>query len=99
MNVNTPVKFVLDQNHPNPFNPSTAIGFQLSAFSKVELTILNILGQKVRTLVDEEKTAGTYSVIWDGFDDAGQPVDSGIYFYALTCDGKITESKKMCLMK
>jgi len=93
------IDFQLTQNHPNPFNLSTAISYQLSAFSKITLSILNILGQKVRTLVNEEKPAGPYSVIWDGFDEAGQPLDSGIYFYTLTCDGKVTQSRKMCLMK
>jgi serine protease AprX len=85
----TPTYFTLYQNYPNPFNPTTVIKFNIqdSKFKvplHTTLKIYNVLGQKVRTLVDEEKFPGTYQVIWDGKDDEGEDVASGIYFYQLT---------------
>jgi len=100
-----PTSFALFQNYPNPFNPSTKIPFTVhgSQFMvhrpiHTTLKIYNILGQKVRTLVDEPKTAGSYEVIWDGKDDKGKDVASGIYFYQLTA-GKYKETKKMVLIR
>jgi hypothetical protein len=98
-----PLTFALSQNYPNPFNPTTIIKFNVqdSKFKvhiPTTLKIYNILGQKVRTLVDEPKAAGTYEVIWDGKDDRGRDVASGIYFYKLIA-GFYQETKKMVLMK
>jgi uncharacterized delta-60 repeat protein len=75
--------FLLEQNYPNPFNPSTTISFRLSTFSEVRLEIYNLLGQKVRTLVNESKAAGVHTVKWDGANDTGQPAASGVYLYRL----------------
>jgi flagellar hook assembly protein FlgD len=100
-----PSEFTLSQNYPNPFNPSTTIHYTVhSQQSTVHrpihttLSVYNILGQLVRTLVDEGKTAGHYNIIWDGKDDKGEEVSSGIYFYALVADDyRVT--KKMVLLK
>ena len=102
---NLPEKFALYQNYPNPFNPSTKIPFTVysSRFTvhsplHTTLTIYNILGQKVRTLVDEPERAGSYEVIWDGKDDQGKEATSGIYFYQLRVKNQ-TLTKKMLLLR
>ena len=74
-----PTKFSLGHNYPNPFNPITQIPYQLPCKSKVEICIYNLLGQKVRTLVDEVQKAGYHKVIWDGRDKFGREVASGVY--------------------
>jgi hypothetical protein len=99
----TPTYFTLYQNYPNPFNPTTKIQFRVESIefrepSHTTLKIYNILGQLVKVLVDEEKVAGTYTAYWDGKDQNGQPVSSGIYFYKLDA-GDFTEVKKMVLIK
>nr|MBN2277201.1 S8 family serine peptidase [candidate division Zixibacteria bacterium] len=93
-----PASFVLDQNYPNPFNPTTTIAFELNRTSKVELTIFNTLGQKVRTLYDGVVTTGYHEITWDGRNSGGEEVGSGIYFYRLRC-GSSVETKKMMLIK
>ena len=100
-----PEKFALHQNYPNPFNPSTKIPFtvfgsQFTAHSPIHtsLKIYNILGQKVRTLMDEERLPGIYQAIWDGKDDAGEDVTSGIYFYQLKVKDQI-HTKKMLVLR
>lgn len=93
-----PAEFALHQNYPNPFNPSTAIGYQLPAFSEVELTVYNLLGQKVRTLVSQKQPAGYYSVRWDGRNERGAPVSSGIYIYKIEA-GDYRQSRRMLLLK
>ncbi|MCB2230345.1 T9SS type A sorting domain-containing protein [bacterium] len=88
----------LSRNYPNPFNPSTTIRFSLAQASPVQLTVFNILGQEIRTLVDEYKPAGDYSVIWDGRDVDGSLVSSGVYLYRLTTDqGSL--ARQMVLVK
>lgn len=91
-------KFALNQNYPNPFNPSTRIEFQLADAGKVSLTVYNVLGQKVRTLVSGELTAGLQSVVWDGKNDAGQAVSAGVYVYELV-SGKLRQNRKMLFLK
>ncbi|MEE9555430.1 MAG: M14 family zinc carboxypeptidase [candidate division Zixibacteria bacterium] len=93
-----PQTFSLSQNYPNPFNPQTAISFSVNVRAAVELTVYNVLGMKVRGLVDSEFEAGEHSVIFDGLDDAGKQVSAGIYFYRLkTVDKSLT--KRMVLIK
>ena len=92
-NVELPKKFSLSQNYPNPFNPSTAIGFQLLAVSDVELSIYNVLGEKIVTLVSEKLKAGYHQVEWDASGFA-----SGVYFYRLQ-SGSIVKIKRMVLAK
>jgi len=96
--MNIPKVYELSQNYPNPFNPTTTIKYQLPEDTKVEIAVYNILGQKVRTLVNEKRTAGYYSVIWNGKDDSNNTVGSGIYFYKISTE-KYSEIKKMLLMK
>ena len=76
-------EMVLMGSHPNPFNSTTMINYRLSAISSVELSIFNVLGQRVKTLVDEVQQTGAYSVIWDGKDNWGNPLTSGLYFCQL----------------
>lgn len=92
-------EFKLNQNYPNPFNPTTTISFSLPEASRVTLAVYNVLGQKVRTLINNQlATAGFHAKQWDGRDDAGRQVASGIYFYKLEA-GNFSSIKKMVLMK
>ena len=93
-----PESFALDQNFPNPFNPSTEIKFQIASGQHTNLTVYNTLGQQVRALVDGEMNAGSYSVTWDGKDDRGAQVSSGMYLYRLEA-GNSVAVKRMVMMK
>lgn len=90
--------FYLAQNFPNPFNPSTSIAYKIARDSRVQLKIYNILGQEVRTLVNEKQSAGKHAARWNGDDNAGKAAASGVYLYALSVDGK-TQTKRMLLIK
>lgn len=94
---NVPMAFELKQNHPNPFNPSTHINFDLPSPSDVDLTIFNVLGQQVRNY-NEFKAAGSHSITWDGTDNSGTQVASGVYFYRLDA-GEKSATKKMMMLK
>jgi hypothetical protein len=93
-----PTKFALHQNSPNPFNPTTRVAFDMPAAGDVEITVFNVLGQRVTDLVNGYREAGSYDVIWDGKDDAGQSVASGVYFYRIKTD-QFNDTKKMLLLK
>lgn len=84
-------------NYPNPFNPATTISFSIQNDSKVNLSIYNIKGQKINTLAHNEFTKGSYSIIWNGDDNFGNSVSSGIYLYKLNVNDK-TEAVKKCLL-
>ncbi|MCL1827700.1 MAG: T9SS type A sorting domain-containing protein, partial [Candidatus Cloacimonetes bacterium] len=88
----------LKQNYPNPFNPDTVIEFIIAKSETIRLDIFNVKGQKVKLLLDEHRNVGQHSVKWDGKDDSGQSVGSGIYFYKLESNS-FTFIKKMVLMK
>jgi len=88
----------LYQNRPNPFNLSTEIEYSIESHSHVSIFIFNTLGQKVRTLVDQTKPAGVYSIVWNGSNDHGQTVASGVYYYQIVVDNH-SQSKKMLLLK
>ncbi len=96
---NLPNNFSLGQNYPNPFNATTIIEFALPQAGEVKLELYNILGQKIRTLVDQELSPGYKQVIWDGTDQKGKQVASGIYFYRVRAEGKFTEAKRMLLVR
>ena len=93
-----PSEFLISQNYPNPFNPSTTISWQLAVGSEVELTIFNLVGQRVRTLVKEELPAGYHSAVWYGRDEAGNLLASGIYLYKIQA-GEFSSTHKMVLTK
>jgi len=95
---NVPIEFLLEQNYPNPFNPETVIRYQLPHSSGVELIIQNMLGQKIRTLVRTNQATGEYEVVWDGRDDAGNQVPSGVYFYQLRA-GEFVKARKLLLLR
>lgn len=96
---NMPTSFALDQNYPNPFNPSTNINYQVPENGRnVRIDIFNITGQLVRTLVNKTHNAGEYNVVWDGTNDVGQQVSSGVYFFRMASTGFVN-TKKMVLMK
>lgn len=98
-NPNVPTSFALHQNFPNPFNPSTTLKYDLDAATHVKLDVLNVLGQKVKTLVDRYQEAGYHSVQWDGIDESGAPVATGVYFYRVNAGDEKVETKKMMLLK
>ena len=104
-NLSAPKEFVLHQNYPNAFNPSTEICYELPNAGHVNLVIFNITGQTIRTLVDEPRLAGYHSILWDGHDQAGNEVASGIYIYRFSARSNEAGSqafetvKKMTLLR
>jgi hypothetical protein len=94
----TTFRDALIQNFPNPFNPTTTIAFSLAGNSHVRLAIYDVRGARVRTLIDGPRVAGSYRVLWDGKNDGGLDVSSGVYFYRLTAGG-FQSTRKMVLLK
>jgi hypothetical protein len=92
-------EYKLKANYPNPFNPTTNISFSLPAEAEIKLNIYNIKGQKVKTLTNSIYPQGNHNVMWNGRDDNGQPVGSGVYFYRLQVDGKTQATRKCLLLK
>ncbi len=95
---NIPKEFSLSQNYPNPFNPQTIIQYGLPYDCDVEIAIYNILGQKIKTLVNEHQQAGRRRKAWDGRNENGEEVSSGIYFYRIKA-GEFVQTKKMAVLK
>lgn len=93
-----PTDYALSENFPNPFNPQTKIRYQLPQKGNVVLKVFNLLGQEIRTLVNEDKSAGFYEVQWDGTDNLGQGVSSGIYVYRIQA-GDFIQTKKLAVLK
>ncbi len=93
-----PALFSLKQNFPNPFNPSTMIGFSVPTSGLVTVKVYDILGRSVKTLVNANMTSGNYSVVWDATDDNGKRVSTGVYLYKITA-GSFSATKRMLLMK
>ena len=93
-----PDHYGLNRNMPNPFNPSTAIGYQLPEAGLVRLAIYNLLGQEVRVLVDGRKEAGSFTATWDGNDELGRRVATGVYLYRIQA-GDFAASRRMLLLK
>lgn len=94
-----PGDFQLKQNYPNPFNPATTIQFNVAERTRVRIQIFNLLGQKVRTVVDREFAPGTFETTWQGLDDAHRPVSSGVYFYRMTTESGFSSARKLVLLK
>ena len=93
-----PEEFILSQNYPNPFNPSTTISFSVPAEGNVVVSIYDITGRLVNTLVNENMSSGYHSVVWDGADMTGESVSAGLYIYSLQAEG-VSLTRKMVLMK
>ena len=93
-----PTKSELFQNYPNPFNPETIINYRLSSPQNVELTVFNIMGQKIKTLVRGRQMEGNHIAVWDGKNDQGTSASSGIYFYRLKTDN-LLKTKSMLLLR
>ncbi|HPG38883.1 MAG TPA: FISUMP domain-containing protein [bacterium] len=93
-----PAEIKLNQNYPNPFNPTTAISYQLAENSNVKLQIYDTLGRCIKTLVNSHQGAGEHSIVWNGTDDANNPVSSGIYFCRVMA-GEMSLQKKMVLVR
>ncbi len=93
-----PSAYALDQNYPNPFNPETVISFSLPKSSNVQIKIYDVLGNEIRTLINEERIAGKHNIYWNSTDNSGKRVSSGVYFYTISADN-FTQTKKMVLMK
>ncbi|OPX35436.1 hypothetical protein B1H10_01290, partial [candidate division KSB1 bacterium 4484_188] len=97
-NGQVPLRYELAQNYPNPFNPNTTIRFVLPRNDKVKLIVYDLLGRKVKTLIHATMSSGRHVAMWDGTDDYGYPVASGMYFYKLKTK-HYTKVRKMVLMK
>ena len=93
-----PTKFAISQNYPNPFNPSTTFNYQLPKVADVKLIVYNILGQKVRTLINHQVEPGYHTAEWNGLNDAGRQVASGIYIYQFEA-GNYVRTMKMMMLK
>lgn len=95
---NLPTEYALAQNYPNPFNPTTNIEFSLPEAGQVKIEIFNILGRKVRQLINQTLPAGVHRLVFDGRSDQSKPLATGVYFYRITTEN-FTESKKMLMLK
>jgi flagellar hook assembly protein FlgD len=93
-----PTTTALLGNYPNPFNPSTTFRYGLSEPGQVSLKVYNMLGQLVRTIVHEHQVEGYYEAVWDGRNEVGATVSSGIYLYRMTA-GSFVETRRMMLVK
>jgi hypothetical protein len=95
-----PAAFSLEQNYPNPFNPSTRIDYEIRVNQPtfVELAVFNLLGQKIRTLVQAEHKSGFFQAHWDGRTDSGEPAPAGVYFYSLKA-GDFQLTRRMVYMR
>jgi hypothetical protein len=96
--IETPTRYALHDNFPNPFNPTTTIRYDLAEAADVHLEIYNIKGERVTVLVDRHQPPGRHNVRWDGHNSSGQPVATGVYFYRLRA-GEFVETRKMQLLK
>lgn len=97
-NISKPHDFALGQNFPNPFNPSTTITFELLKDAKITISVYDVRGRLIRTLLDQQMNPGSSTISWDGKDNAGNSVQGGVYFYVLQTDG-FFQTKKMILLK
>ena len=98
VNSSVPGSFELSQNYPNPFNPMTTIKYHVEKPGNTKLVVYNLLGRDIRTLVNDNQSAGWHLVVWDGTNDSRQPVATGPYFYRIEGNGQ-SMTKKMILLK
>ena len=96
--VSIPDVYALHQNYPNPFNPTTQIKYDLPEDAMVSITIYDLMGRQVKTLVNSSQTAGYRSIQWNATNNEGQPVSAGLYLYTIQA-GKFRQTKKMVLLK
>lgn len=94
----TPYKFTLSQNYPNPFNPITTFSYELPNVAQVRIIIYDVLGRKIKSLINTEQAAGFHSLRWDATNDIGESVSAGMYFYTIQA-GEFRDTKKMILLK
>jgi hypothetical protein len=87
------------QNHPNPFNPTTEITYDVAVSGEVRIEVFDVTGHRVRTLVSGRKDVGRYVIEWNGKDEKGSEVHTGVYFYRMTAPGYVSPAKKMLLLK
>ena len=93
-----PNQYLLHQNYPNPFNPITTLRYNVPEKILVRISIFDISGNPIKTLVNEIKSAGFYSARWDAINDKGLPISAGVYFYKIQA-GNFVDTKKMILLK
>ena len=93
-----PDQYMVYQNYPNPFNPVTTLRYDLPENSLVNITVYNLLGKQIKTLINKTQDAGYKSITWDATNDYGKPVSAGIYLYRIQA-GKYISTKKMVLLK
>ena len=98
-NAELPTAFELKQNYPNPFNPTTTISYSVPEASEVQLGIFNLLGQEIRLLSNGEHQPGVYTTMWDGLDQNGVRVESGIYIYRMSSSAGFSATKKLVMLK
>ena len=96
--VNLPTKVKLNQNYPNPFNPITKISYEMPSDGFVKVSILDMMGREVKTLVESSQVSGMRSVTWNATDNNDQPVSAGVYLYKIQIRG-ITKTRKMVFLK
>ena len=96
--VNLPTKVKLNQNYPNPFNPITKISYEMPSDGFVRVSIIDMMGRKVKTLVESSQVSGMRSVTWNATDNDGQQVSAGVYLYKIQTRG-ITKTRKMVFLK
>ena len=93
-----PTAYALEQNYPNPFNPSTQIRYALPEEARVTISVYDLMGRKVRTLVNDVQSAGYRSVVWNATNDMGRQVSAGVYIYSIQ-SGDFVQNRKLVLMK
>ncbi len=96
--VNLPTKVKLNQNYPNPFNPITKISYEMPSDGFVKVSILDMMGREVKTLVESSQVSGMRSVTWNATDNNDQPVSAGVYLYKIQIR-EITKTRKMVFLK
>ena len=94
-----PNSYSLSENYPNPFNPSTTLSYFIPEEGYVVIDIYNINGQRIKTFTSGREASGKHSIQWNGKDEKGLKMESGIYLYTMNIDGRVADTKKMLLLK